>query len=90
MAILKNNVFGPIATKGLTFRIIFKMSRETSNSNSANVNVASQFHGSVHIHAENLHLGLGDVKQGQKALTSEKPLQNKDEEEKAEVSRSYD
>ena len=61
---------------------------ETSHSNSANVDVAPQFHGPVHIHAENVHLGAGDVKRGEKASTSETPQQKKDEEEKAEVSRS--
>ena len=63
------------------------MSEETSNPKPAIVHTAPQFHGPVHIYAENVHLGAGDVTQGQKASTSEKPKQKmKEVEEKvAEV-----
>ena len=48
------------------------MSEETSNPKPPNTNIAPQFHGPVHIHAENVHLGAGDVTQSRKASTFEK------------------
>ena len=58
------------------------MSGETSNPKPENANTAPQFHGPVHIHVENVHLGAGDVTQGQKASTTEKSQQKMKEVEK--------
>ena len=69
------------------------MSGEASNSQAANVIPSLQLNGQVHIErAENVHLGAGDVKQGQKVSTPETPKQkmNEVEEKVPEVSHTQE
>ena len=64
------------------------MSGEASNPKPANASTILQLQGHVHIErAENVHLGAGDVTQGQKASTSANLNQkmNEVEEKVAEV-----